>query len=58
MFFPKQSEPGLTGKGHAICRGLKGINQIMWIMRPSKLVATSRSGQRLDKAYAPKLPVD
>ena len=35
----------------------QGINQIMWIMRPSKLAAISRSGQRLGGSYALELAV-
>jgi RNA polymerase sigma-70 factor (ECF subfamily) len=31
----------------------QGINQIMWIMRPSELAAISKSGQRLGDSYAP-----
>jgi len=31
----------------------QGIDQIMWIMRPSKLAVISRSGQRLGDGYAP-----
>jgi hypothetical protein len=34
------------------------INQIMWIMRPSKLVAISKSRQRLGEPNAPELAVD
>jgi RNA polymerase sigma-70 factor (ECF subfamily) len=30
-----------------------GIDQIVWILRPSKLAAISTSGQRLSDAYAP-----
>jgi RNA polymerase sigma-70 factor (ECF subfamily) len=33
----------------------QGIDQIMWIMRPSKVAAISRSGQRLGEPYAPEL---
>lgn len=29
----------------------QGINEIMWFMRPSKLAAVSRSGQRLAEGY-------
>ena len=36
----------------------QGIDQIMWIMRPSELAAISRSGQRLGEPYAPELEVD
>jgi RNA polymerase sigma-70 factor, ECF subfamily len=36
----------------------QGIVQIMWILRPSKLSAISRSGQRLGDNYAPELAVD
>jgi RNA polymerase sigma-70 factor (ECF subfamily) len=36
----------------------QGIDQIMWFLRPSKLVAISRSGQRLGHGYAPELAVD
>jgi RNA polymerase sigma-70 factor (TIGR02957 family) len=31
----------------------QGIDQIVWILRPSKLAAISRSGQRLGDSYAP-----
>jgi RNA polymerase sigma-70 factor (ECF subfamily) len=31
----------------------QGINTIMWFLRPSKLAATSKSGQRLNDGYAP-----
>jgi hypothetical protein len=36
----------------------QGINQIIWIMRPSKLVAISKSRQRLGEPNAPELAVD
>jgi RNA polymerase sigma-70 factor (ECF subfamily) len=36
----------------------QGIDQIMWFLRPSKLAAISRSGQRLSEACAPELAVD
>ena len=36
----------------------QGIDQIMWIMRPSKLAGISKSGQRLDKPDAPELTLD
>jgi RNA polymerase sigma-70 factor (ECF subfamily) len=31
----------------------QGIDQIVWILRPSKLAAISKSGQRLSDGYAP-----
>jgi RNA polymerase sigma-70 factor (ECF subfamily) len=31
----------------------QGIDQIMWIMRPSKLAAISKSGQRLGDVPGP-----
>jgi hypothetical protein len=34
------------------------IDQIMWIMRPSKLAAITKSVQRLDKHNAPELTLD
>jgi RNA polymerase sigma-70 factor (TIGR02957 family) len=33
----------------------QGIDQIMWFLRPSKLTAISKRGQRLDKGDAPEL---
>ncbi len=36
----------------------QGIDQIMWIMRPNRLAAISRSGQRLGEPHAPELAVD
>jgi hypothetical protein len=31
----------------------QGIDQIMWFLRPSKLAAVSKSGQRMSDRYAP-----
>jgi len=31
---------------------VRGIDQIMWFLRPSKLAAISKSGQRLIDGYA------
>jgi len=36
----------------------QGIDQIVWILRPSKLAAITRSVQRLDKRDAPELTLD
>ena len=36
----------------------QGIDQIVWILRPSKLAGISKSGQRLDKPDAPELTLD
>ena len=37
---------------------VQGIDQIMWFLRPSKLAAISKSGQRLDNRDAPELTLD
>ena len=36
----------------------QGIDQIVWILRPSKLAAISKSGQRLVNRDAPELTLD
>ncbi|HMK23483.1 MAG TPA: RNA polymerase sigma-70 factor [Terriglobales bacterium] len=36
----------------------QGIDQIVWILRPSKLAAISRSLKRLDEIYAPQSVLD
>src|ERR1700757_3958402 len=38
--------------GLTIDASAQGINEIMWFLRPSKLAAISKSGQRLDKCDA------
>jgi RNA polymerase sigma-70 factor (ECF subfamily) len=39
--------------GLTIDASAQGINEIMWFLRPSKLAAISKSGQRLNDGYAP-----
>lgn len=39
--------------GLTIDASAQGINEIMWFLRPSKLAAISKSGQRLSDGYAP-----
>lgn len=39
--------------GLTIDASAQGINEIMWFLRPSKLAAVSKPGQRLSDGYAP-----
>jgi RNA polymerase sigma-70 factor (TIGR02957 family) len=39
--------------GLTIDASTQGIHEIMWFLRPSKLAAISKSGQRLNERYAP-----
>ena len=40
--------------GLTIDASAQGINEIMWFLRPSKLAAISKSGQRLSDGHAPE----
>jgi RNA polymerase sigma-70 factor (TIGR02957 family) len=44
--------------GLTIDASARGIDEIMWFLRPSKLAAISKSGQRLDRHDAPELTLD
>ena len=47
------SRDGVAVAVMTIDASAQGIDQIMWFLRPSKLVAISKSGQGLGDSYAP-----
>lgn len=44
----------MYAKGLTIDASAQGINEIMWFLRPSKLAAIAKSGQRSGERYAPE----